>query len=172
MLSKFPFQTKRIGITLMLLSIPFAYLYFWGGRPEAFNIKVFAIVSQYLETRYFVLAQTNVLDELAATLLTLGVALFSFSKEKKEEAHFEELRIKALINALFFSIIFWLLSFLFVYGMAIVIISVFIFLLFLLVYNLLFRIYLYKHRKLKECQIDKNAKPIKLSSQSDNNPAV
>lgn len=149
MLSKFPFQAKRIGITLILLSIPFAYLYFWGGRPEAFNIKVFAIVSQYLETRYFVLAQTNVLDELAATLLILGVALFSFSKEKKEEAHFDALRIKALVNALFFSITFWMLSFLFIYGMAIVIISISIFLLFLFVYNLLFRIYLYKYKTIK-----------------------
>ena len=172
MLSKFPFQAKRIGFTLMLLSIPFAYLYFWGGRPEAFNIKVFAIVSQYLETRYFVLAQTNVLDELAATLLILGVALFSFSKEKKEEVHFDALRIKALVNALFFSITFWLLSFLFVYGMAIVIISTSIFLLFLLAYNLLFRIYLFKHRKLQKCQTNKNTRQISLSSQTDHNLAL
>lgn len=146
-LSVFPFKSKFLGLALMALALPFAYLYFWGGKPEIFNIKIFAIVTTYVETRYFVLSQTNILDELAAILFISGIALVSFSKEKYEQEHFETLRVKALINAMFYTLILWLLSFLFVYGMAIFIVSFFVFIVFLLIYNLLFRIYVLKDKK-------------------------
>ena len=124
----------------MLISIS------WGGKPEIFNIKVFAIVTTYLETRYFVISQTNILDELAAILFISGIALFSFSKEKNEKEHFEALRIKAFINAMYVTIAFWLTSFLFIYGMAIFIVSFLVFILFLIIYNIFFRYYLQKNK--------------------------
>lgn len=141
-LSLFPFKAKFMGLALMVLSLPFAYLYFWGGKPEIFNIKIFAVVTTYLETRYFVISQTNILDELAAIFFILGISLFSFSKEKCEKEYFELLRVKALVKALYITILFWLISFLFVYGMAIFIVCFLIFIIFLLTYNILFRIYL------------------------------
>lgn len=141
-LSLFPFKAKFMGLALMVLSLPFAYLYFWGGKPEIFNIKIFAVVTTYLETRYFVISQTNILDELAAIFFILGISIFSFSKEKCEKEYFELLRVKALVKALYLTILFWLISFLFVYGMAIFIVSFLIFIIFLLTYNILFRIYL------------------------------
>jgi hypothetical protein len=146
-LTIFPFRTKFLGLALMILALPFAYLYFWGGKPELFNIKIFAVVTTYQETRFFVVSQTNILDELAAILFIFGIALISFSKEKNEKQHFETFRIKALINATYFTIVFWLLSFIFIYGMAIFIVSIFVFIVFLLSYNLLFRYYLLKDKK-------------------------
>ena len=143
-LSLFPFWTKFLGLALMLLALPFAYLYFWGGRPEFFNIKTFAVITSYAETRYFVLSQTNALDEIAATLFLTGITLFSFSKEKTEKEYFEQLRVKALINALYLTMLLWVLSFLLIYGKVIFLVSFFIFLIFLLVYNLIFRYYLFK----------------------------
>ncbi len=141
-LSIFPFKTKWLGLAMVLLAAPFAYLYFWGGRPEMFNVRIFAIVTNYLETRYFVFAQTNILDELAAILFIAGIALISFSKEKDEKGYFENLRLQALVKALFFTLIVWILAFLFVYGMTIIVISFFIFILFLVMYNLFFRLLL------------------------------
>ncbi len=141
-LSIFPFKTKWLGLAMVLLASPFAYLYFWGGRPEMFNVRIFAIVTNYLETRYFVFAQTNILDELAAILFIAGIALISFSKEKDEKGYFENLRLQALVKALFFTLIVWILAFLFVYGMTIIVISFFIFILFLVMYNLFFRLLL------------------------------
>lgn len=146
-LSLFPFKAKFLGLVFVFLSVPFAYLYFWGGKPEIFNIKIFAVVTTYLETRYFVISQTNMLDELAAILFISGIALISFSKEKNEKAHFEPLRIKALVKAMYFTIAFWLLSFLFIYGMAIFIVSFLVFIVFLFTYNLLFRFYLLKDKQ-------------------------
>jgi len=146
-LSVFCYRIKFLGLAFIILAVPFAYLYFWGGRPDFFQVKVFAIVSKYMETRYFVIAQTNILDELASILFISGIALISFSKEKTEEDHFENLRIKALINALYITTGFWLLSFLFIYGMTILFVSFFVFVLFLLTYNVLFRFYLIKNRR-------------------------
>lgn len=146
-LSLFPFRAKFLGLAFIVLSVPFAYLYFWGGKPEIFNFKIFAVVTTYMETRFFVVSQTNILDELAAILFISGIALISFSKEKKENAHFESFRIKALVNAMYFTIAFWLLSFLFIYGMAIFMVSFLVFIVFLLTYNLFFRFYLLKDRQ-------------------------
>lgn len=149
-LSIFPFKAKFWGLAFIILSVPFAYLYFWGGKPDIFNIKIFAIVTTYLETRYFVVSQTNILDEIAAILLISGIALISFSKEKNEKENFEPLRIKALVNGLYFTMAFWLLSFLFIYGMAIFIVSFFVFIIFLLAYNLLFQFYLLKDKRSRQ----------------------
>jgi len=76
-----------------------------------------------------------------------GLVFFSFSKEKKEEAHYETLRLKALVKALFFTIIFWLVSFMLIYGMAIFMVSFSVFIVFLLAYNVYFRFYLMKDKK-------------------------
>jgi len=149
-LSLFPFKAKFLGLTFMVLSLPFAYLYFWGGKPEIFNVKIFAIVTTYLETRFFVVSQTNILDELAAILFISGIALISFSKEKNEKEHFEALRIMALIKAMYFTMAFWLLSFLLIYGIAIFIVSFLVFIVFLLAYNLLFRFYLLKEKRSRQ----------------------
>ncbi len=146
-LSIFPHRAKFIGIGLILLALPFAYLYFLGGKPDFFKIKVFALVSTYLETRYFVLVQTNVLDELSAILFISGLSLASFSKEKMERPEYEQLRLAALVKALFITLILWLFSFLLVYGMAIFMVSFSIFLVFMLLFNLLFRISLHKRTK-------------------------
>ncbi|WP_159521479.1 hypothetical protein [Sunxiuqinia indica] len=146
-LSIFPYKAKCLGFALVVLALPFAYLYFWGGKPEIFNVRIFAFVTTYLETRYFVLSQTNILDELAAVLTIIGIALISFSKEKDEQEYFEAIRIKALIAAVYFTIAFWLLSFFFIYGMAIFIVSFFIFIVFILAYNSFFRYYLLKNKR-------------------------
>lgn len=148
-LSIFPFKAKFVGLAFIVLAFPFAYMYFLGGKPDIFNIKTFAIVTTYAETRYFVLSQTNILDELAAILFLLGISLFSFSKEKIEKEHYELLRTKALVKALFISISIWLISFLLIYGMAIFMVSFSIFVVFLLLYNCLYRFYLIRDKRSK-----------------------
>jgi len=130
----------------MVAGLIFAYLYFYGGRPEWFTVKVFAVASIYLDARYFVLAQTNLLDELAAILFIIGIAVFSFSKEKTEDEALNSLRFKALLNSLYLTLILWVLVFLLIYGMAIFILSSLMMIIYLVVYNILFRYLLYKYR--------------------------
>ncbi len=143
----FPYRSKIYGLILILISFVFAWLYFKGGKPEFFNVRIFAVVSAYLETRYFVWAQTNILDELAAIFLIAGTTLFSFSEEKLESELINSLRIKALFNALFLTIVFWIIIILLIYGLAIFMISSGILILYLVNYNILFRYYLYNSKK-------------------------
>lgn len=131
----------------MVLALPFAYLYFWGGRPEIFNVPIFAVVTAYAETRYFVIAETNVLDELAAIFFIVGISFFSFSKEKFEKEYFENLRLKALVKALYLTILMWIISFGLIYGRAIFAVNFSIFIVFLVAYNILFRLAMYKEKR-------------------------
>ena len=143
----FPYKTRILALILFIISVVCAYFYFFGGKPEFFNVKVFAIVSAYLETRYFVFAQTNLLDELAAILFILGIVAFSFSALKNEKAEYNFFRIKALYYSIFIAAIFWILSFLLIYGMAIFLVSSVIFIFYFVSYNLLFYYYILKSKK-------------------------
>ena len=146
-LSVFSYKAKYLGMLLIIGALPFAYLYFWGGKPEFFTVKVFAVVTTYMETRYFVLSQTNILDELAAIMFLSGITLVSFSKEKNEKEVYEKLRFKAFVNSLYITIFFWIVSFLVVYGLAIFVVSFSVFIVFLIAYNGFFRYYFFKERK-------------------------
>lgn len=141
-----PFKVKILSILLLIASLCSAYLYFWGGKPDVFNIKVYALLSVYLQKQTFAFIQTNLLDELAAILFILGSVLFSFSKERIERESYPKLRGKAFIHALMVSLSIWILLFLLIYGMAIFIFSSAIFILFFIIYNLLFYIYIIKSK--------------------------
>ena len=142
-----PAKAKYIGWALTVAAAVFAYLYFWGGKPDFFKVKVFALASVYLERRYCAIIQTNLLDELAAILFIAGWTVCAFSKEKDEKEEYNSLRIKALVHSLFFTLGVWAFSFLLIYGMFIFVASIVMFVVFLLGYSLLFRIYIYKFRK-------------------------
>jgi hypothetical protein len=144
----FPYRTRFVGILLMLASLVFAYMYFWGGKPNIFNIKVYALVSVYIEKRYFLFIKTNILDELAAIFFLVALVLISFSKEKTEKESFDTLRVKALILSLYITLSIWIISFLLIYGIAIFMVSSIIFILFFIVYNILFRYFLFKQKVL------------------------
>jgi len=145
-----PYKMRFVAVVLLISPAICAYLYFMGGRPEFFNVKIFAIVSAYLETRYFVFAQTNILDELAAILLLAGIVAFSFSKLKTEKPEYQVFRIKALVYSVFIALVFWILSFLFIYGMAIFLITSGIFIFFLISYNTLFYYFILKNKRRTE----------------------
>lgn len=146
-LAIFPYYTKYLGLALVILAIPCAYLYFFGGKPDIFNIKTFAFVTTYAETRYFVWSQTNILDELAAMFLILGLSFISFSNERIEKPNYEALRLKALVGAFKTSIVLLLVAFLVVYGVAIFIVCFLNFFILIAIYTVLFRFYLFQDRK-------------------------
>lgn len=146
-LAIFSSGTKYLGLAFIILAIPCAYLYFYGGKPDVFNIKTFAFVTTYAETRYFVWSQTNILDELAAIFLISGFSLISFSKERIEKSNYEALRLKALVGAYKTSIVLLLVSFLTIYGVAIFIVCFLNFFLLIVIYYILFRFYLFQDSK-------------------------
>jgi len=143
-----PYKMRFIAVALLICAGISAYLYFYGGRPEFFNIKIFAIISVYLETRYFVIAQTNILDELAAILFLTSILTFSFSKLKSEKTEYNSLRINALICSIFITSVFGVLSVLLIYGMAVFLVSSSLFFFFLISYNVIFYYLVFKNRRI------------------------
>ncbi len=66
------YKYKYAGILLIFTAAISGYLYFFGGKPDWLVSKIFAVLTSYLETRTFVVAQTNLLDEIASIFLVAG----------------------------------------------------------------------------------------------------
>lgn len=142
-----PFRFRLAGYTMILLSFGAAYLYFLGGRPTLFEVPVFAIVTSYAETRWFVFAQTNSLDELAFVFSLLGLLAILFSKEKHEVPEISFLRIKAIVYAVYSTSFILILLYITVFGWPIFIVIACSFAFFLVVSILIFRILIYRNQK-------------------------
>jgi hypothetical protein len=134
----FPNWARLVGILLILPGLYFGYLYFFGSRPVFFETKVFAMVTTYVENRFFVVAQTNLLDELFSIFCISGLVLIVFSREKTEKEGDDLIRAKALIKAVYIALGIWLCSFLVIFGWAIFVVSALLFILFLITYYIVF----------------------------------
>lgn len=139
-----PFRYRYIGMAMILPGLVSGYMYYLGGKPSFFNIPVFAVMTSYLETRYFVIAQTNLLDEAAAILILAGLIFTGFSREKNETGITASLRLKALIYAVYIACALWILLFMVIFGWPIIVASATVFSVFLLSYLLIFRILLFR----------------------------
>lgn len=95
------------GIVLAILSN------FQGLRIDA---PVFAIVSSFLETRFFVSFKTNITDELTLLMLLGGALLVFCSADRNETEHSGLYRAKALYKAVLANSFFLLFSIVFTYG--------------------------------------------------------
>ncbi len=140
----FPYKARIIGALLILPGLFFGYLYFFGSRPTFFETKVFAIVTTYMENRFFVIAKTNLLDELFSIFCISGLTLLVFSREKREKDGYDLIRAKALIKAVYIALGIWLCSFLLIFGWAIFVVSTLLFIIFLITYYVVFRILITK----------------------------
>lgn len=127
-----PYKYKIPGIMLVAGGLVLAVLYF--TIRLRFELPVLALISSYMETRFFATFKTNFADETILLLLLIGLSLWVFSKEKRETANLHNLRIKALVMALITDLVILLFSVLFFYGGAFVAV---------LVLNLVFPFVLY-----------------------------
>lgn len=142
-----PHRFRFAGYILILLSLGAAYLYFLGGRPAFFEVPVLAIVTSYAETRWFVIAQTNALDELAFVFSLLGLLAILFSKQKHELPKISFLRMKAIVYGVLGTSLILILLYITVFGWPIFTVIASSFAFFLVVSIIIFRILLYKYQK-------------------------
>lgn len=135
----FPYVLKPVGFGLLMVSIFSAYLYFYGGRPEFFEVPVFAVLTAYFETRWFVVAQTNLLDEIAVVCGILGFLFVLFSKEKSENLETAAARFRALLFATYISAFTFVFLYLIIFGWPILLVGAFIMVLFLVSFLVSFK---------------------------------
>ncbi len=113
------------------------YLYFYGVRPGFLNVSVPAIASTYLEKRYFLVVQTNLLDELAFACFIGGLyALFFLGLSHSSSiSFFEEAFYFAVKWSLLLLLVFYFLFYGYVALLALVFGLVVFFLMFYIKYN-------------------------------------
>lgn len=138
---------QKVGFVLFAAGAIFTYLRFGAGiKPGFLNAKVFAFYSTYFDTKYFKFIDNNISEEICGLAVLVGIFLIAFSREKFEKDHYWALRLKSFILASYLSLVFLLLIFFFVFGLAFFnLLSLYIILPFLL-YTLIFRFYLFKER--------------------------
>ncbi|MDX9906975.1 MAG: hypothetical protein RBS55_10350, partial [Bacteroidales bacterium] len=107
-----------------------------------FKVPVFAVVSIFVEPKFFTVFQTNFSEEVVLFFLITGLNLIIFSKEKEEGEDLERIRLKAFARAMITNAAVQLFAVLFVYGAGFAAVMVFN----LLSVNILYLIFFYRMR--------------------------
>jgi len=141
-----PNRFRYVGFVFLSISFATGWLYFFGGRPAIFEIPVFAVVTSYIETRWFVLAQTNILDEIAVITMLTGLIFVAFSREKSETNGVYLARIKSFIYGVYGTVAICSAIYLTVFGWPAAVLLSAAFVFFLVIYIVLFRLLLLKNR--------------------------
>jgi len=115
-----PYAYKWIGFGLVVSGIIFAFLTY--RLNFRIDLPVFAVVSSFVETRFFIFSRTNFTDELIILMILPGLLLIVFSKEKKEYPQFSQIRAKSLCMAVIANSILILFSVLFIFGSSFIIV--------------------------------------------------
>ena len=141
-----PYYFKIIAFGLILIGIILSVFYL--QYDFKYTSSVFAVISMYLENRFFVVIQTNIIDEIILILLVVGFGQIMFSEEKIEDDDITVVREKAIMKAFVANTFFIIFSIIFIYGGGFIgvlllnLITVFIFYLFFFYQSL------YKRKKL------------------------
>lgn len=133
------YRFKWLGLVLIVAGCFFTFLYDNGISVES---PVLALVSSFLRTRFFIVFQANITDELALFSYFSGLMLLCISKEKNENPEFMAIRIKSLFYAALLNAVFVMISILFIFGSAFIValvVNLYSFLIFYLICFLLFK---------------------------------
>ena len=141
-----PYKFKWVGTVLVCLGMVGLVFYIWFDFRLI--LPVLAVVSSFLETKTFIILQTNVADELILLSFLAGFFFLIFSKEKTETVYLDQLRARAFSKAVVANMVLLLFSILFVYGngfMAIILLNLFSVFIFYLIF-----FYFLKRKELKK----------------------
>lgn len=109
-----PFRYKFIGALLIALGLLLAATA--DLLHLRFELPVLAVISTYMQTRWFAIFSTNVLDEIEMLLVISGLFLMVFSRQRIELPEYDSVRNKSLALAFILNNIFLVFSVLFIYG--------------------------------------------------------
>jgi len=144
---------RPLGIVFIILGTALAIIRFrFGYKPAWLDMKVFALYSHYLDTKFMQVIKNQLIEEIAGVMLMLGLFIIAFTKEKNENEHENEnekiniIRLKSFFIASYLNLIFILISLLFVFGMGFMYLLIFNMGLWLVFYILTFRLLLFKNR--------------------------
>jgi hypothetical protein len=149
-----PHRCRIAGWILFIPGLILSILrFYFGMKPASLEVKVFAIYSSYLNTKYFTFITNNISEEIAGLMLITGLFLMAFSKEKKDiEEQFEEnqllsIRFNSLLKAFYINYILTVLSILFIYGIGFITIMMLNLVSVFIIYLIIFKIQINHHKR-------------------------
>lgn len=147
----FPRKFKLIGLILFLIGTALGVMrFYFAVKPKLFDVKVFAIYSNYFETNYFKVISNHISEELTALFLIIGLFILCFSKEKEENEILNQIRLKSFIVTFYINTLLLLFSFIFIFG--IIFINILVlnlvspFIIYLITFNLLKNKYIHSFK--------------------------
>lgn len=109
------YRFRFAGIIFLILGL--ATLIVYLTLDAVISIPAVAVVSSYIETDFFKIVSTNIVDELIFIFMIVGFTLIVFSRGKNEKID-QITKAKALFSALKINSILLIISVLFLYGQA------------------------------------------------------
>lgn len=110
-----------MGIIFFILGLIIGMTRFYFGiKPEVLEIKVFAFYSSYLQSMFMQFISNNMIEELTGLFLISGLFLIAFSRERKEEAYLNTIRLKSFFISVYLNFLFLMISLFVTYGLAFV----------------------------------------------------
>jgi len=120
--------------------------FIYGFKPDFLDFKLFAVYSEYLESKFLQIISNNMCEEFSALFLITGLFLIAFSKEKSEEQVLNTLRLKAFFVASYLNLLFLIAAIFFTFGFAFVYMLMANMIVFLAAYISAFRIMYLKYK--------------------------
>lgn len=131
---------KWVGAAFIVIGLIAGYLYYYGGRPDVFETKMFAVYSFYLSGKSFELIKTNLLDEIFAVASLTGFWFVAFSKLANETDKTLRIRIESLFLSIHVVSALLAILFLVIYGWPVIVVAALMFYVFFVVYISIFYI--------------------------------
>ncbi|MDT0295440.1 hypothetical protein ACFQ3R_02955 [Mesonia ostreae] len=117
----FPHRVKKLSGFIFILcfgTLIVTTLMDWA--PSMFETSMFAMVStEFLkDTVYFSWIETNMWYDLLTIIVIISGILFAFSKERIEDEYISNLRLSALVKAVYCNYAILILAIFFIYNLA------------------------------------------------------
>jgi len=142
-----PRSFRFVGIIFFSLGLIIGIVRFYFGiKPEVLEIEVFAFCSSYLQTMFMQFISNNMIEEITGSFLISGLFLIAFSRERKEEAYLNTIRLKSFFISVYLNFLFLMVSLFVAYGLAFVYVLMFNMGVGLLAYIIAFRTLLFRNR--------------------------
>jgi hypothetical protein len=114
-----PRNFRFVGIFFIVLGlIQGISRFYFGNKPDMLDMKMFALSSSYLDTKYMEVVRNNLSEEFTGFFLVAGLFLIAFSRDKKENEQKNKLRLRAFYLTAYLNFIFLLVSLFFTFGFA------------------------------------------------------
>lgn len=117
----FPYRIKKLnGFIFIICFCALLTTVLLDWVPSILDVPMFAIVStEFLkDTTYFSWIETNIWYDVLAILVIVSGILFAFSKEKIEDEYIANLRLRALVKAVYCNYAILILAIFFIYNLA------------------------------------------------------